>query len=122
VHAAHARGGRLGRTEDSAWEPNSNKKTLFFFKTVLEITNQFEFKSNLNFNDFYSHNKIQEHFIRPRKIYNGMNATNDYLFKYITLLNSILFENQGVTVSKPFHTRHVVALVVLGCRLSRTSP
>jgi hypothetical protein len=39
----------------------------------------------LDFNDFYSHNKIQEHFITPRKICNGMNATNKYLFKYITL-------------------------------------
>jgi hypothetical protein len=28
-----------------------------------------------------------------------MNATDNYLFKYITLQNSILFENQGVTVS-----------------------
>jgi hypothetical protein len=28
-----------------------------------------------------------------------MNATNDYLFKYITLYNSILFENQGVTIA-----------------------
>jgi hypothetical protein len=46
---------------------------------------QFEFKSNLNFNDFYSHSKIQEHFITPRKICNSMNATNNYLFKYITL-------------------------------------
>ncbi len=27
--------GRLGRTEDSAQKPNSNKKTLFFFKTIL---------------------------------------------------------------------------------------
>jgi hypothetical protein len=26
-----------------------------------------------------------------------MNATNNYLFKYIILWNSILFENQGVT-------------------------
>jgi hypothetical protein len=33
----------------------------------------------LNFNDFYSHNKIQEHFITPRKICNGMNAINNYL-------------------------------------------
>jgi hypothetical protein len=56
-----------------------------FFKIVLQIANQFEFKSNLNFNDFYSHNKIQEHFITPRKICNDMNATNYYLFKYITL-------------------------------------
>jgi hypothetical protein len=27
-----------------------------------------------------------------------MNETNNYLFKYITLQNSILFKNQGVTV------------------------
>jgi hypothetical protein len=62
---------------------NSNKKTFLFFKTVLQITNQFEFKPDLNFNDFYSHNKIQEHFITPRKICNDMNAINNYLFKYI---------------------------------------
>jgi hypothetical protein len=89
--------GRLGRAGDSAQKPNSNKKTFFFFKTILQITNQFEFKSNLNFNDFYSRNKIQEHFITPRKICNGMNATNNYLFKYIALQNSILFRNQGIT-------------------------
>jgi hypothetical protein len=28
-----------------------------------------------------------------------MNVTNNYLFKYITLQNSILFENQGVTIA-----------------------
>jgi hypothetical protein len=39
----------------------------------------------LNFDDFYLHNKIQEHFITQRKIRNGMNAINNYLFKYITL-------------------------------------
>jgi hypothetical protein len=30
-----------------------------------------------------------------------MNATNNYLFKYITLYNSILFENEGVTNLPP---------------------
>jgi hypothetical protein len=30
-----------------------------------------------------------------------MNATNNYLFKYITLYNSILFKNQGVTLTRP---------------------
>jgi hypothetical protein len=45
----------------------------------------FKLQINLNFNNFYSHNKIQEHFITPRKICNGMNATNNYLFKYISL-------------------------------------
>jgi hypothetical protein len=39
----------------------------------------------LNFNDFYSHKKIQEHFITLRKICNSMNEINNYLFKYITL-------------------------------------
>jgi hypothetical protein len=74
------RGGRLGRAEDSAQQLNSKKKTFFFFQ------NRFiNYKSNLNLNNFYSHNKIQEHFITPRKICNGMNATNNYLFKYITL-------------------------------------
>jgi hypothetical protein len=64
--ARRAWGGQLGCAEDSAQKPYSNKKTFFFFKTVLLITNQFEFKSNLNFNDFYSHNKIQ-HFTTQRK-------------------------------------------------------
>jgi hypothetical protein len=85
AQAMRTRGGRLGRAEDTAQKPNSNKKTFFFLKTVLQITNQFEFKSTLNFNDFYSHNKIQAHFITPRKICNGMNGTNNYLFKYIAL-------------------------------------
>jgi hypothetical protein len=35
TQAAHAWGGRLGRVEDSAQKPNSNKKTFFFFKTIL---------------------------------------------------------------------------------------
>jgi hypothetical protein len=30
-----------------------------------------------------------------------MNAINNYLFKYITLYNSILFKNQGVTNLPP---------------------
>jgi hypothetical protein len=85
TQAVRAWGGQLGRAEVSAQKPNSNKKTFFFFKTILYIINQFEFKSNLSFNDFYSHNKMQEHFITPRKICNGMNATNNYLFNYITL-------------------------------------
>jgi hypothetical protein len=59
-------------------EANFQLINSFFFKSVLKITNQFEFKSNLNFNDFYSHNKLQEHFINPRKICNGMNATINY--------------------------------------------
>jgi hypothetical protein len=49
----------------------------------------------LNFNDFYSHNKIQEHFITQGKICNGVNAINNYLFKYITLYNFILFQKSG---------------------------
>jgi hypothetical protein len=38
VHAHKPLGhsaGRLGRAEDSAQKPNSNKKTFFFFKTIL---------------------------------------------------------------------------------------
>jgi hypothetical protein len=57
----------------------------FQLRNSFSFSNQFEFKSNLNFNDFYLHNKIQEHFITPRKICNDMNAINIYLFKYITL-------------------------------------
>jgi hypothetical protein len=94
VHARESAGPRRPRARGEAgwaapWiRPKwrfLNKKSFFFFKSILYITNQFEFKSNLDFNDFYSHNKIQEHFITPRKICNGMNLTNNYLFKYITL-------------------------------------
>jgi hypothetical protein len=35
VQAARTQGGRLGRAEDSAQKLNSNKKTFFFFKTIL---------------------------------------------------------------------------------------
>jgi hypothetical protein len=35
AQAARAQGGRLGRAKDSAQKPNSNKKTFFFFKTIL---------------------------------------------------------------------------------------
>jgi hypothetical protein len=35
AQVSHARGGWLGRGEDSAQKLNSNKKTFFFFKTVL---------------------------------------------------------------------------------------
>jgi hypothetical protein len=31
AQATHTRGGRLGRAEDLAQQPNSNKKTFFFF-------------------------------------------------------------------------------------------
>jgi hypothetical protein len=33
AQAAHTRGGRLGRAEDSTQEPNSYKKMFFFFQT-----------------------------------------------------------------------------------------
>jgi hypothetical protein len=63
--------GRAGRVRgESGWAaPNSFSFSNLFCK--LQI--------NLNFNDLYSHNKIQEHFITPRKICNDMNATNNYL-------------------------------------------
>jgi hypothetical protein len=35
AQAARTQGGRLGCVEDSAQKPNSNKKTFFFFKTIL---------------------------------------------------------------------------------------
>jgi hypothetical protein len=35
TQAAHTRGGRVGRAEDSAQQPNSNKKMVLFFKIVL---------------------------------------------------------------------------------------
>jgi hypothetical protein len=51
-----------------------------------QLRNSFSFSNlfcklqiNLNFNDFYSHNKLQEHFITSRKICNDMNVANNYL-------------------------------------------
>jgi hypothetical protein len=35
AQAVRTWGGRLGRVEDLAQQPNSNKKTFFFFKTIL---------------------------------------------------------------------------------------
>jgi hypothetical protein len=35
AQATRAWGGRLGRAEDSAQKPNSNKKFFFFFKSIL---------------------------------------------------------------------------------------
>jgi hypothetical protein len=96
--------GRLGRTCRMRAVRTTRPRCGFGPNAGFEIINSFLFqicfinyKSNLIFNDFYSHNKIQEHFITPRKICNSMNATNNFLFKYITLKNSILFQNQGVT-------------------------
>jgi hypothetical protein len=78
VCVSHARAVRPAGLHRIRPEANFQLINSFFFKSVLKITNQFEFKSNLNFNDFYSHNKLQEHFINPRKICNGMNATINY--------------------------------------------
>jgi hypothetical protein len=59
----------------------------------------------LNFNDFYSHNKIQEHFITPRKVCNGMNATIKYLFKYISYrILLFLRKNRVLQLSPTSHT------------------
>jgi hypothetical protein len=93
AHGPLGRGtGRLGyaghvhrrRPAGPSWE--------FSPKSLRKLENHFSFlklfyklQTNLNFNDLYSYNKIQEHFITPRKICNGMNATNNYLFKYISL-------------------------------------
>jgi hypothetical protein len=50
MQAACARGGRLGRAEDSAQKPNSNKKTFFlflklFYKLQINLnSNQIEFQ------------------------------------------------------------------------------
>jgi hypothetical protein len=77
-HAGRARAVRLAGLCRIWPEAYFQLRIFFFFKFVLEITNQFEFKSNLNLNNFYSHNKLQEHFITPRKICNDMNAAINY--------------------------------------------
>jgi hypothetical protein len=74
-----------GRAVDSAQMLNSIKKFFSFSNLFYKLSINLNSKKKLKFNDFYSHNKIQEHFITPRKICNDMNATNNYLFKYITL-------------------------------------
>jgi hypothetical protein len=42
--ATCTRGGRLGRAEESAQKPNSNKKTLFFSKLFYKLQIKFEFQ------------------------------------------------------------------------------
>jgi hypothetical protein len=42
----------------------------------------------LNFNNFYSHNKIQEHFITPRKICNYMNAKNNRIHRICQVIEA----------------------------------
>jgi hypothetical protein len=52
-----------------------NEKGILFFKSFLNS------KSNLNFDDFYSQNKIQEHFTTQRKICINMKGNkHNYLF------------------------------------------
>jgi hypothetical protein len=70
--------GRVGRTRvEAGWAvPWIRLKCRFLNKKLFSFSNLFyKLQINLNFNDF----------ITPRKICNGMNATNNYLFKYITL-------------------------------------
>jgi hypothetical protein len=58
-----------------------NWKKAFKFSNLFQILNQFEFKSNFNFDDFYLHNKIQEHFTTHRKICIGIKCNkHNYLF------------------------------------------
>jgi hypothetical protein len=70
--------GKAGQAGPTGWisaqEPISNRKFFFFFSNLF-------YKLQINLNS----NQIQEHIITPRKICNGMKATNNYLFKYITL-------------------------------------
>jgi hypothetical protein len=85
MHAARTLGGRLGRAEDSAQKLNSNKKAFFSFQNSFINYKSILIQIKFEFHNFCSQNKIQEHFITPRKICNGMNVTNNYLFKYIAL-------------------------------------
>jgi hypothetical protein len=70
--------GKAGQAGPTGWisaqESISNRKFFFFFSNLF-------YKLQINLNS----NQIQEHIITPRKICNGMKATNNYLFKYITL-------------------------------------
>jgi hypothetical protein len=62
--------GWLGRAcGEAGWaEPRIRPKSRIQIRNIFPFQNYFiNYKSILNFNDFYSHNKIQEHFITPRK-------------------------------------------------------
>jgi hypothetical protein len=78
--AGRARAGRPAGP--SRIQPNKLGKIVnpFSFSNLF-----YKFQTNLNFDDFYSQKKIQEHFTTQRKICNGVNVTNNYLFKYIVL-------------------------------------
>jgi hypothetical protein len=41
-----------------------------------------------------------------------MNATNNYLFKYITLQNSVLLRKSGVTTTYAMHVSIINQLVI----------
>jgi hypothetical protein len=83
----------LGRGGGGGWAPPKIRprsriqirKHFSFSKLFYKLQINLNSNQISNFNDFYSHNKIQDHFVTPRKICNGMNAINNYLFKYITL-------------------------------------
>jgi hypothetical protein len=47
-----------------------------------------------------------------------MNAKNNYLFKYITLWNSILFENQGVTYLESLTDTQLIQLHLVSSSFS----
>jgi hypothetical protein len=48
----------------------------FNFQTFSQFANPFEFKSNLNFDDFYSHSKMEELHHHKKKICNDMKYNN----------------------------------------------
>jgi hypothetical protein len=65
---------------EAGWAAPNSGRSRFPIKKFFFFSNLFcKLQINLNFNDFYSHTKIQEHFITLGKICNGMNATNNYL-------------------------------------------
>jgi hypothetical protein len=46
---------------------------------LLQIANQFEFKSNLNFDDYYSHNKIKTLINTKERLCSGMKMQQTFL-------------------------------------------
>jgi hypothetical protein len=63
VSYRHGREGWVGPARAFRPKATENRNSLLDFQIFYNFANIFKFKPNLNFDNFYSHNKIQEHFI-----------------------------------------------------------
>jgi hypothetical protein len=52
------------------------KNTFSIYKYIFQFVNHLEFKSSLNFDDFYSHNKMETLHQHKKKICNSMKCNN----------------------------------------------